>query len=294
MKFFKIIALISVPLFFIASIVIYVSSHNAQVFNSAGIIASKEKSLILFSLFLSLFVLLPVYIMLIFFSIKYRADNKSSKYSPNFGSSRIVESVWWLIPTILIFILSIVTWQSSHDLDPYKKINSSTKPINIQVVAMDWKWLFIYPEEGIATVNAIYIPKDTPINFELTADAPMNSFWIPQLSGQIYAMPGMNTKLSIMSDKLGVYSGRSANISGKGFAGMLFDVNVVNQSQYNNWVKDTRLSSRVLNNTSYDQLAKPTENVTPFSYSFVSPELYESILDKYNATDDNMSKAMGM
>jgi len=294
MKFFKLIALISVPLIFIASIVFYVSNHNAQVFNTAGTIASKEKSLILFSLFLSLFVLVPVYAMLILFSIKYRADNKSSKYSPNFSSSKIVESIWWLIPSVLIFILSIVTWKSSHELDPYKNIISNKKPINIQVVALDWKWLFIYPEEGIATVNTIYIPKDRPINFNLTADAPMNSLWIPQLSGQIYAMPGMNTKLSIMSDKNGVYSGRSANISGKGFAGMLFDVNVVDQSKYDNWIENTKLSTKVLNNTSYNQLAEPTENVKPFSYSYVSPDLYKNILDKYNASDNNMSKAMGM
>jgi cytochrome o ubiquinol oxidase subunit 2 len=294
MKLAKIFALISVPIIFILSVAAYVSHQNVQVFNPAGVIASKEKELILFALLLSLFVLVPVYSMLILFSIKYRAKNKSSKYSPNFGSSRLVELIWWLIPSILILFLSVVTWKSSHELDPYKTISSSSKPMNIQVVALDWKWLFIYPDEGIATVNTIEIPRDRPVNFELTADAPMNSFWIPQLSGQIYAMPGMNTKLSILSNKIGVYKGRSANISGKGFAGMLFDVSVVNQSEYNQWINKAKLSTKVLNNSSYNQLAEPTENVQPFTYSFVSPNLYENILDKYGASDNNMSKAMGM
>jgi cytochrome o ubiquinol oxidase subunit 2 len=294
MKLTKVLFLVSLPIIFIASIVIYVSHQNAQVFNTAGTIAKDEKSLILFSMFLSLFVLVPVYLMLILFSVKYRASNKSSKYSPNFSHSKTVESVWWTIPTILIVILSVVTWRSSHQLDPYKKIDSNVKPINIQVVALDWKWLFIYPDESMASINSINIPINTPINFELTSDAPMNSFWVPQLSGQIYTMPGMSTKLSILSDKKGSYSGRSANISGRGFAGMLFSVNVVSHLEFNQWVKNTKSSTKVLNGSSYDLLSKPTENVQPFTYSFVSADLYKNILGKYNLSDNNMSKVMGM
>jgi cytochrome o ubiquinol oxidase subunit 2 len=294
MKLAKVLFLVSLPIIFIASIVLYVSNHNAQVFNTAGTIAKDEKSIILFSMFLSLFVLVPVYLMLIIFSVKYRESNKSSKYSPNFSHSKAVESVWWGIPTILIIILSVVTWRSSHQLDPYKMIDSNIKPINIQVVALDWKWLFIYPDESIATINTIDIPINTPVNFELTSDAPMNSFWVPQLSGQIYTMPGMSTKLSILSDKKGSYSGRSANISGKGFAGMLFSVNVVSNSEYNNWIKSTKSSTKVLNDRSYETLSKPTENVQPFTYSFVSADLYKNILGKYTLSDNNMSKVMGM
>ena len=294
MKLAKVLFLVSLPIIFIASIVLYVSHHNAQVFNTAGTIAKDEKSIILFSMFLSLFVLVPVYLMLILFSVKYRASNKSSKYSPNFSHSKTVESIWWTIPTILIVILSVVTWRSSHQLDPYKKIDSNVKPINIQVVALDWKWLFIYPDKSIASINSINIPINTPINFELTSDAPMNSFWVPQLSGQIYTMPGMSTKLSILSDKKGSYSGRSANISGRGFAGMLFSVNVVSNSEFNQWVKNTKSSTKILNGSSYDLLSKPTENVQPFTYSFVSADLYKNILGKYNLSDNNMIKVMGM
>ena len=294
MKLTRVLFLVSLPIIFIASIIFYVSHQNAQVFNTAGTIAKDEKNLILFSMFLSLFVLVPVYLMLILFSVKYRASNKSSKYSPNFSHSRTVESIWWTIPTILIVILSVVTWRSSHQLDPYKKIDSNVKPINIQVVALDWKWLFIYPDKSIASINSINIPINTPINFELTSDAPMNSFWVPQLSGQIYTMPGMSTKLSILSDKKGSYSGRSANISGRGFAGMLFSVNVVSNSEFNQWVKNTKSSTKVLNGSSYDLLSKPTENVQPFTYSFVSADLYKNILGKYNLSDNNMSKVMGM
>ncbi len=141
-----------------------------------------------------------------------------------------IELVWWAIPFAIVIALSGITWTSSHDLDPYKPIISATPPITIEVVALDWKWLFIYPQQGIATVNMVEFPAQTPINFVITADAPMNSLWIPQLAGQIYAMPGMSTQLHLESFSVGTYDGSSANLSGAGFSGMKFKAHAVSQA----------------------------------------------------------------
>jgi cytochrome o ubiquinol oxidase subunit 2 len=175
----------------------------------------------------------------------------------------------------------VVTWNSSHNLDPYKPLASNVKPLTIQVVALQWKWLFIYPEQGIATVNFAQIPEDVPINFEITSDAPMNSFWIPQLGGQIYAMPGMSTKLHLMAEEPGDYRGSSANISGEGYWAMRFTTRASSQEKFDDWVAEVKTSKQWLDAAEYKQLAKPSEDEPQIFYSAFDDDLYDTVVMKY-------------
>ncbi|MGH7241716.1 MAG: ubiquinol oxidase subunit II [Candidatus Saccharimonadales bacterium] len=263
----------------------YASGHNVELFNPAGPIAQKERNLILFALALSLIVVVPVFTMLFVFSWRYREGNTKATYSPELGGSRKAEAVWWLIPSLLIFVLSIVTWNSSHALDPYRPLTSSKAPLKIQVISLNWKWLFIYPDQNIATTNELYVPLNRPVDIELTSDATMNSFWLPQLAGQIYTMPGMETQLHLMASKTGTYRGQSANISGVGFAGMVFQTHVTSDSGFNDWVTRVRHSSDSLSQTVYNRLAEPTSNTPVFLYKSVMPDLFDATIHKYMGHD---------
>lgn len=254
---------------------------NFAVLNPAGEVAQKQKDLIYFTLALSLIVVVPVFIMTFVFAWKYRASNAKSTYMPEWDSNKKLEFVWWAIPIAIILVLSIVTWKTSHSLDPYKKLESTTKPLTVQVVALDWKWLFIYPEQKVASINELNIPTNTPINFEITADAPMNSFWIPQLGGQIYAMAGMQTKLHLIADRPGVYKGSSANLSGQGFAGMDFNTNATSRTEFELWAKKTNSTSSVLGWEEYQKLAEPTSNNPVSVYALNDNKLYNEIIMKY-------------
>lgn len=260
----------------------YFKHSNVEVFNSAGSIGAKERNLMFFALALSLIVVIPVYILLFSFAWRYREGNKKkTKYSPELGGNWVAETIWWLIPTVLITILSVVTWNSSHSLDPYRHIASSAKPVKIQVVALDWKWLFIYPSQHIASVNLVQFPENTPIEFQITSDAPMNSFWIPQLGGQIYAMPGMSTQLNLIANRTGNFHGSSANISGEGFASMAFTARSSSESDFNVWVKSAQSSPNHLNTQTYNQLSQPSQYNPVAYYSKPQPELYNLIVAKY-------------
>lgn len=259
----------------------YLHRTNIPILEPRGPIADKERNLILFAAFLSLFVVVPVFTMAIFIAWKYRESNTKATYAPEFDHSRLFETIWWLIPAVLIGILSVVAWNSSHTLSPYLPLNSDVQPLTVDVVSLDWKWLFIYPNQGIASVNRLMIPVNTPIDFNLTSDAPMNSFWIPQLSGQIYCMPGMSTQLHLAASKVGSYNGFSANISGVGFSGMTFKADAVSNAQFDNWMQTTSWAPSHLTLAAYSKLAKPSENNPVTYYSSVDPSLYNAIIDKY-------------
>jgi cytochrome o ubiquinol oxidase subunit 2 len=281
-KKLKIIILALVALIIATFIAGYFKHSNVQVFNSAGSIGAQERNLMFFALGLSLVVVIPVYIMLFSFAWRYREGSKKKrKYSPELSGNWLAETVWWTIPTILIVILSVVTWQSSHKLDPYRALDSSKKPMTIQVVALDWKWLFIYPEQHVASVNFVQLPVGTPVKFQITSDAPMNSLWIPQLGGQIYAMPGMATQLNLIADRAGDYHGSSANISGKGFARMDFTARAGSESDFNNWVNAARRSSDTLDHQAYDRLARPSQDNPVTYYSDPESDLFDQVLLKY-------------
>jgi cytochrome o ubiquinol oxidase subunit 2 len=197
---------------------IFVDLNKISVLNPKGIVALKEYRLIIISTLMMLIVVVPVFFMTVFFAWKYRADNTKAKYKPDEDQNHLAEVVWWGVPFLIIAVLGVITWKSCFELDPFTPLKMNTKPLKIQVIALRWKWLFIYPEQKIATVNFFQFPEKTPINFEITSDAPMNSFWLPELGGQIYAMPGMSTKLHLIADTEGSYRGSSANISGTGFS----------------------------------------------------------------------------
>lgn len=276
----KIIGLGVAALAFLTLAAYYFSNSNIQVLNPAGQIGEKERNLMYFALALSLVVIVPVYFMAFYFAHKYREDKKS-KYSPDMAGNRKIEFVWWLIPSILIAILAVVTWNSSHDLDPFKKIASDKKPIRIQVVSLDWKWLFIYPEQRIATVNYFEFPENTPVNFELTSDTVMNSFWIPQLGSQIYCMPGMASQLHLIADKTGTFKGSSANISGEGFADMSFNAKSDTQDEFNSWITSMKKNPSNLDKNAYSTLSEPGKDVQQESYGWVQEGLFATIIGKY-------------
>ncbi len=260
-------------------------NYNFGIFDPKGEIGVKQRNLIYQTLALSLIVVIPVFTLTFYISRKYRATNTKAKYSPDWDHNRLIETVWWGVPTILIVILSVITWNSTHELDPRRPLSSTSKPLTVQVVALQWKWLFIYPEQRIAAVNLLQLPVDTPIKFVITSDAPMNSFWIPQLGGQIYAMPGMSTQLNLNATQVGEYRGLSANLSGEGFSGMTFKSNVVSKDNFEAWSSFTNRSKLKLNQSTYDNLSKPTKNNPVVFYSANDVGLYDRVVAKYMMSD---------
>lgn len=257
------------------------SCDNLILLNPKGDIAQQQSDLLIISVLLMLIIVVPTIILSIYFSWKYHHKRKS-EYDPEFHDSTKIEIVCWGVPTLIIIVLATITWISSHSLDPYREIKSSqNKAIEVQAIALDWKWLFIYPEQKIATVNWLQIPIDTPINFKITADAPMNSLWIPALAGQIYAMPGMQTKLHIISDTIGDYLGRSSNYSGAGFSGMKFNTRVSSLRDFDSWVIEVKNSQEHLNWDRYSALVEKTKDHPVEYFKSVEPHLYHKIMDKF-------------
>jgi cytochrome o ubiquinol oxidase subunit 2 len=270
----------------------YFHSANLALLTPAGIIGAHEKSIIILTVLLSGLIVIPVFLMLFSFAWKYRADDPESieHHAPEWDHSSwwTDELVWWVVPAVIVFVLCIIAWQSSHTLDPYQPLASQEAPITVQVVALDWKWLFIYPQQEIATVNMLEFPANTPIHFDITTDAPMNSFWIPKLGGQIMAMQGMTNELNLMASEQGTYAGESANISGEGFAGMTFTVKSVSKEEFDAWVK-VQQQALPLTREAYAALAKPSEYVPPAYYSLPDPSLYTSLIMSYMMPGMQMS-----
>jgi cytochrome o ubiquinol oxidase subunit 2 len=265
----------------VAGAAVYFGSVNVAVLNPQGEVAEKERNLIYFTLALSAVVVLPVFAMLGIFAWKFREGNEKAVYRPDWKSNGRLEVVWWGIPCLIILVLGIVAWRTSHDLDPYRSLDSRVKPISVQVVALQWKWLFIYPEQNIASVNLLEIPEKTPIAFTITADAPMNAFWIPNLGTQVYAMSGMSTTLHLIANSPGDYRGSSSNISGKGFADMAFTARAVSAADFGKWVATSQRSNRRLDTATYEKLAMPGTEATPLIYQLANRKLYDTIIKKY-------------
>jgi cytochrome o ubiquinol oxidase subunit II len=266
---------------------LYIFRDHIAFFNPAGEIAMQQRNLFLFAIALMMIVILPVFFMLFFFAWKFRETNKKATYRPLWDGNKKLEVLWWGVPIAIISILAGVTWVTSHSLDPFKPLSHEKTPLKVQVVALEWKWLFIYPEEQIASVNELHIPTDRPIEFTITSDAPMNSFWIPKLGGQIYAMAGMSTKLHLIANNPGVYKGSSANISGKGFADMKFNVIASPENEYASWVNTTKdLRVTTLTSESYAFLKQQSIEKNPKFYADVAPDLYDTIVHSYMDTEE--------
>ncbi|MBY0529762.1 MAG: ubiquinol oxidase subunit II [Rhabdochlamydiaceae bacterium] len=277
----KITLLILIFLGLAALTVWYVATHNLAVLDPQGMIGEKERDLIITASLLMLIVVVPVFVLTWAFAWKYREENKNAKHTPDWEHNYIAEYCWWGVPVIIIVILGILTWKSSHELNPFTPIESENKPIVVQAISLEWKWLFLYPELGIATINFLQFPEKTPINFEITSDAPMNSFWIPALGGQIYAMPAMRSKLHLIANKCGSYRGASSNISGDGFAGMTFTAKSCSNEEFDQWVKEVKQSPKQLNLNTYNKLLEPSQ-YDPVAYFVLDQnDLFDQILMKY-------------
>ncbi|PCF95647.1 ubiquinol oxidase subunit II [Vreelandella nigrificans] len=256
---------------------------SSALLDPKGQIGVEQRSLILTSFGLMLIVVIPVIAMTLLFGWRYRRSNSVAKYLPDWAHSNVIEAVVWIVPCAIIAVLALLTWQTSHSLDPHKSIESDTASMEIQVVALDWKWLFIYPEQGIASVNELAFPVDTPVRFRVSSGSVMNAFFIPHLGSQIYAMAGMDNDVHLIADEVGVYPGRSTNYSGAGFSGMTFDARVTTPAEFDEWVASVRASGETLTYPdSYSDLAKPSEYHPVEYFSAVSPELYESILTSFH------------
>lgn len=255
-------------------------SHIAMLFPK-GSIAVEERNLLFILQALMLLVILPVYILTFIFSWKYRSTNTKATYDPDLVDNSLAEYIWWGVPLVMTILVSILTWIKTYELDPYKPLASDKKTMTIQVVALQWKWLFIYPEEKIAAVNFLQFPTGTPVHFEITADAPMNSFWIPDLGGQIYAMPKMRTELHLIADEAGDFRGSSANISGEGFSGMNFITRASTEENYHLWVESAKKTANNLNWDEYKKLAAPSQNNAVEIYQLKDEKLFDRIIMKF-------------
>jgi cytochrome o ubiquinol oxidase subunit 2 len=253
-------------------------------FNHSGLIAGEESLLMLHAVELMLIVVIPVYCLIFFFAWWYRASNKKAKYVPNWSHAKMDELIWWAIPFEIVLVLGALTWTSTHQLDPRASLDTQTPPLVIEVVALDWKWLFIYPEQKIATVNYLRIPVGRPVRFDVTADAPMNSFWIPGLGGQIYAMTGMVNELNLEATAAGVYPGRSANYSGIGFAKMKFAAEATPENEFNTWVEKIKNTSPTLGSVEYVSLRAPSTIDTPVMFNLRDQDLYDTIVDSFGGS----------
>ncbi len=261
---------------------------NMVVMSPSGDIATQQRDLIVVSTVLMLVIIIPVIFLTLLFAWRYRQSNTEARYEPDWHHSTRLEVVIWSAPLVIIIALGAVTWISTHKLDPFRpldRIDANTplpqgiKPLKVEVVAMDWKWLFIYPDQGIATVNELAAPVNVPIEFEITATSVMNSFYVPALAGQIYAMPGMETKLHAVINKAGEYDGLSANYSGPGFSGMRFKFHGLSQADFDQWVANAKTQGTALNADTYLKLEKPSEREPVRYYASFDGGLYNKILN---------------
>ncbi|MBJ7311988.1 ubiquinol oxidase subunit II [Rugamonas sp. CCM 8940] len=268
---------------------LWLAGCNTVVMNPSGDIAAQQGHLIVVSTLLMLLIIVPVIALTILFAWRYRKNNTAAKYEPDWDHSTKLELVIWGAPLLIIIALGLLTWISTHLLDPYRPLQrldanrplaAGVKVLEVEVVALDWKWLFIYPEQGIASVNELVTPVDVPVRYKITASSVMNSFYIPALAGQIYAMPGMQTTLNAVINKPGNYEGFSANYSGAGFSHMRFQYHGVSQGDFDAWVKNTKAAGGSLDRANYLALEKPSEREPVRRYGAIDPALYEAILNR--------------
>ncbi|RDK05638.1 ubiquinol oxidase subunit II [Cupriavidus lacunae] len=262
---------------------------NAVLLAPAGDLAVRQRDLIIISTCLMLLIIIPVIVLTLVFAWRYRASNPDAHYNPEWDHSTVLELLIWSAPLLIIIALGAVTWVSTHKLDPYQPLSRldesrslpvDVQPLTVEVVALDWKWLFLYPEQGIATVNELAAPVDRPIRFKITASTVMNSFFIPALAGQVYAMPGMETRLHAVINEPGVYEGFSANYSGAGFSHMRFRFHGLSKEEFSRWVQKVKAEGTPLSRATYTQLEQPSEREPVRHYASVATDLFDAILNR--------------
>jgi len=252
---------------------------QAGVLDPQGPIAAAERTILLNATVIMLAVVVPVILLTLGFAWWFRAGNARAERLPNWHYSGSLEFVVWSIPALVIMFLGGIAWIGSHDLDPPRPISSTVAPLDVDVVSLDWKWLFIYPDKGVASVNRLVVPSGTPIRFRLTSATVMNSFFIPQLGSQIYTMGGMATRLNLLADRPGTYPGLSAQFSGEGFSDMRFDAVAMPPQDFEAWLATARAGGGNLDAAGYAKLAQPSSAVPPATYGSVAPKLFETIIE---------------
>ena len=268
----------------VCAAIVLASCKPAGILDPQGPIASAQLLLLINSTAIMLVVVVPVIVATLAFAWWYRSSNTRATRSLDESYEGRVEFVVWSIPALTVILLGGVIWIGSHELDPRAPIAAKSEPLRVDVVSLDWKWLFIYPDLGVAAVNQLVIPAETPVKFRLTSATVMNSFFVPQLGSQIYTMGGMITHLNLLASGPGEYPGFSANYSGDGFSWMRFVVKSVPADDFNAWLEQTRATGSGLDDASYAELARPSQNVPPRSYRSAEPKLFERILDQTTAS----------
>ena len=255
-----------------------VSGCNRGIMDPVGPVGSAEKMILINSTAIMLAIVIPTMLATIAVAWWFRRGNAKAEYRPDWEYSGAIELVVWSIPALTIMLLGGITWIGSHDLEPSKPLNSQVQPLRVDVVSLDWKWLFIYPDQGIATVNQLVVPEGTPVEYRLTSATVWNVFFVPQFGTMIYTMPRMTTRLHLQADRQGDYDGLSAHFSGEGFPGMQFKAHVVPAQQFAAWAQGARGQGTVLDGPAYAELLKPTSYVKPMTYGAVAPGLFEEIV----------------
>ncbi|GAC1391401.1 MAG: ubiquinol oxidase subunit II [Candidatus Saccharimonadales bacterium] len=277
--------LLLIPLFLCVYAILIrflVKGKNFALFNPKGLIAHEQHSLLVFYVTVLLVIAFSALFLLFFTAWKYRETNTKVVHSPESGHSKNLVVGMWIGPTVIMLVLASIMWTATHKLAPQKKLESDTKTLRIQVISMRWKWLFMYPDQKIATVNFVQLPVNTPVQFELTADeAPMSSFWIPNLGGQLYSMTSHVNRLNLMADTMGDFPGSSAEINGAGFSGMKFTTRVTSRDNFDNWVQDIKSNQDALYPSTYQKVLQPSENNPVAFYSSYESDLYDKVITKY-------------
>ncbi|WP_042886160.1 ubiquinol oxidase subunit II [Cupriavidus necator] len=264
---------------------------NLELLSPKGSVGEQEKSLILIALFVMLMVVIPVIVLTLWFAWRYRETNTRATYAPKWAHSTRIEIVVWGIPCVIVACLAVLIWGSTHKLDPFRPLQSEVKPIQVDVIALNWKWLFIYPEYGVASLNQLAIPVGTPVNFRLTSESMMNSFFIPQLGSMVYAMAGMQTRLHLIADMPGVYLGQSAAYSGPGFSDMHFKTLATSREEFDAWIRAARASAQALDLKTYRTLEQPSSKDPVTLYASVAPKLFDQVADKYMMANGQVCRA---
>ncbi len=254
---------------------------DAALIDPKGDIGVQERSLIVSAILWMLVVVIPVFAMTALFVWRYRASNPRARYEPGWHKDFRIEAAVWGVPAVIVVALGIATWQSTHELDPSRPIAADAPPIEIQVVALDWKWLFIYPKENVASVNELAFPVGVPVSFSVTSGSVMNAFFIPRLGSQIYAMSGMRTRLHLIADAPGVYPGMSSQYSGRGFSHMRFKARVGSRADFDAWIAHARAAPAALDAGSFAALAAPSEDHPVAYYRAVTPGFFETLIDEF-------------
>ncbi|MGE8273663.1 ubiquinol oxidase subunit II [Stenotrophomonas sp.] len=259
--------------------------------DSKGMVGLAQRDLILICIGLMLIVVVPAIVLTFVFAWRFRAGNTKAKYTPDWSHSTKVEVVVWGVPLLIIAVLAVIVWKSTHELDPYKPLDVAGEPLHVDVIATDWKWVFVYPDLGIATVNQLNFPANRPLAFNITSNSTMNTFFIPQLGGQIYAMAGMRTQLHLIANEPGQFRGMSGNYSGHGFSNMKFIATASSNEDFERWVAEVRSAPQALDFNQFKALAAPSENAPVQHFSSVEPLLFKKVIDQFIGVGENTAAA---